>query len=159
MNRANVYESPVGKIFLGADEVGLTYLFFAGDKYFDDKINHASENTAVTDLAKKWLDIYFSGRVPKFNPPLHVTGTTFQMPVFEALLKIPYGTTTTYGALAKELGTSARAVGNAVARNPISLIIPCHRVIGSNGDLTGYAGGLGKKIKLLELEKTLPKEV
>ena len=158
MNRANVYESPVGKIFLGADEVGLTHLFFDGDKYFSAQ-SIALRNSSVIELAIKWLKIYFAGNVPNFMPPLHVTGTTFQMPVFEALLKIPYGTTTTYGALAKELGTSARAVGNAVARNPISLIIPCHRVIGSNGDLTGYAGGLDKKIKLLELEKILPKEV
>ena len=158
MNRANVYESPVWKIFLGADKVGLTHLFFDGDKYFSAQ-SIASSNSSVIELAKKWLKIYFAGKEPNFTPPLHVTGTTFQMSVFEALLKIPYGTTTTYGALAKELGTSGRAVGNAVARNPISLIIPCHRVIGSNGDLTGYAGGLDKKIKLLELEKILPKEV
>lgn len=150
-----VYTSPIGTIYLAADEIGLTYLFFAGDKYFDDKINHASENTAVTDLAKKWLDIYFSGHVPKFNPPLHLTGTPFQISVYEELLKIPYGTTTTYGAIAKNLDTSARAVGNANARNPIGIIVPCHRVIGANGNLTGYSGGLDKKFELLQREGIL----
>ena len=146
------YTSPIGTIYLAADEIGLTHLFFDGDKYFNDNLNCASENPAVTDLAKEWLDIYFSGRKPNFIPSLHLTGTPFQISVYEALIKIPYGTTTTYGTIAKTLNTSARAVGGANAHNPIAIIVPCHRVIGANGSLTGYSGGLDKKIKLLQRE-------
>ena len=109
--------------------------------------------------ACRWLDVYFSGQEPDFLPPLHPHGSEFQLAVWELLLQIPYGQTTTYGALARQLAArrglsrmSAQAVGGAVGHNPISLLIPCHRVVGTNGSLTGYAGGLDKKIRLLELE-------
>lgn len=109
---------------------------------------------------KRWLTIYFSGREPDFIPPLHIIGSTFQLAVWEILRKIPYGKTTTYGEIAKTIARqqglprmSAQAVGGAVGHNEISIIIPCHRVVGTNGSLTGYAGGIDKKVKLLNLEK------
>ena len=109
---------------------------------------------------RRWLDIYFAGNEPDFTPPLHPIGTPFRMAVWRILLEIPYGVTTTYGAIAKRLAKerglpqmSAQAIGSAVGRNPISLIIPCHRVIGRNGRLTGYAGGLHRKASLLAMEK------
>ena len=105
------------------------------------------------DEVRRWLDIYFSGHEPDFMPPLSLTGTAFQQRVWKELLTIPYGQTVTYGELARRLGCrSAQAVGGAVGRNPISIIVPCHRVIGANGNLTGYAGGLDKKRALLTLE-------
>ncbi len=152
MKCADFYDSPFGKIILGADDAGLTDLFFESDKYFSAQVDEKI-NSPVIELAKNWLDIYFSGREPNFFPPLHIIGSPFKISVLNELKKIPYGMTTTYGALAKILGTSARAVGGAVAHNRISIIIPCHRVIGADGNLTGYAGGLDRKIKLLELEK------
>lgn len=107
----------------------------------------------------RWLDIYFSGKNPDFMPPLKLNGTEFQKEVWEILLAIPYGTTRTYGDIAAQIAKkrnlsrmSAQAVGQAVGHNPISIIVPCHRVVGSNGNLTGYAGGIDKKVKLLELE-------
>lgn len=110
--------------------------------------------------AKRWLDIYFSGKEPDFSVPLHFTGTEFQNEVWELLLAIPYGQTTTYGELARRIAgkrgvkhMSAQAVGGAIGHNNISVIVPCHRVVGTNGSLTGYAGGIDKKVKLLELEK------
>ncbi|MBO5164304.1 MAG: methylated-DNA--[protein]-cysteine S-methyltransferase [Ruminococcus sp.] len=120
---------------------------------------HEEKETAVLKEAKRWLDIYFSGRKPDFTPPVHMVGTEFQNEVWEILLRIPYGQTATYGEIAKELAEkhgipkmSAQAVGGAVGRNKLSIIIPCHRVVGTNGSLTGYAGGIDKKIMLLELE-------
>lgn len=111
--------------------------------------------------ATRWLDIYFSGRRPDFTPPLRLPSTPFRALVSEIMLAIPYGTTTTYAAIAAEVArrqgrssSSAQAVGGAVGHNPISLIIPCHRVVGSNGSLTGYAGGLRRKVALLTLEGT-----
>ncbi len=140
------YQSPLGKIVLAADENGLSGLWFDGQKYFARGLS-------------EWLDIYFSGQKPDFTPPLHLAGTKFQTAVWERLLQIPYGTTTTYGNIAGELsGTggnktmSAQAVGGAVGRNPVSIIVPCHRVVGSRGQLTGYAGGLERKRSLLKLE-------
>ena len=113
----------------------------------------------VLELAAKWLDVYFSGEVPDFMPPIKFRGTDFQKSVWETLLTIPYGETVTYGDIAKNIAEqrgvtkmSSQAVGGAVGRNPIGIIVPCHRVIGANGKLTGYAAGLDKKVKLLELE-------
>lgn len=156
------YESPLGKILLAADEVGLTGLWFENEKYYANNLDskHECKNTAILDKAKCWLDVYFSGQKPDFIPPLHMLGTPFRLQVWEHLLKIPYGQTTTYGELAKTIARqngiakmSAQAVGNAVGHNEISIIIPCHRVVGTNGSLIGYAGGIDKKIKLLEIEK------
>ena len=155
------YASPLGGILLAADETGLTGLWFEGAKYFAAGLpqERAEQTTPILAEAARWLDIYFSGREPDFTPPLHPVGSPFQKAVWELLLQIPYGETMTYGALAHQLAAqrglprmSAQAVGGAVGRNKISLIIPCHRVVGTNGSLTGYAGGVDKKVKLLELE-------
>ena len=102
----------------------------------------------------RWLDLYFSGWQPDFMPPIKLIGTAFQRRVWQALLEIPYGETTTYGDIARSLGCrSAQAVGQAVGKNPIAVIVPCHRVVGSDGSMTGYAYGLDKKQYLLQLEK------
>lgn len=155
MCRVGYYESPLGSILLAADAVGITGAWFEGQKYFARGLTQArEEETQVLFRAKCWLDIYFSGREPDFTPPLHPAGTEFQQRVWEQLSTIPYGQTLTYGALARRLGCkSAQAVGGAVGRNPISVLIPCHRVVGSGGSLTGYAGGLERKTALLALER------
>ncbi|MCD8249897.1 MAG: methylated-DNA--[protein]-cysteine S-methyltransferase [Lachnospiraceae bacterium] len=162
MQYINHYHSPLGEILLAADEIGLTGLWFERQKYFALHLHHTHEEKElpVFDLAKQWLDIYFSGQEPDFTLPLHFTGTPFQNEVWEILRTIPYGKTTTYGKIAKELAgkkglphMSAQAVGGAVGRNAISIIAPCHRVVGTNGSLTGYAGGIEKQIALLQLEK------
>ncbi len=154
------YASPLGEILLAADEAGLTGLWFEGQKYFARQLgteHEKGENPALCQ-AKQWLDAYFSGQRPDFMPPLHFLGTAFQIEVWELLRTIPYGQTVTYAQLAAALarqrgGTmSAQAVGSAVGRNPISVIVPCHRVVGTSGSLTGYAGGISKKIALLNLE-------
>ena len=156
------YNSPLGGILLAADEVGLTGLWFDGEKYFADALDpeHKAQETPILREAKRWLDVYFCGQEPDFTPPLHPIGSPFRQEVWALLLQIPYGQTTTYGALAKQLAAmhglprmSAQAVGGAVGHNKISIIIPCHRVVGTNGSLTGYAGGIDKKAKLLTLEK------
>ena len=155
------YDSPLGGILLAADEEGLTGLWFDGQKYFarDLPVERTEQETSVLTEAKRWLDIYFDGREPDFMPPLHPIGSAFRQSVWEILLRIPYGRTVTYGEIARRLAetsgrarVSAQAVGGAVGHNEISILIPCHRVVGSNGSLTGYAGGLDKKTKLLELE-------
>lgn len=155
------YTSPLGGILLAADEVGLRGLWFDGQKYFacDLPDERAEIETPVLSEAKRWLDLYFGGQEPDFLPPLHPVGTPFRQAVWEILLRIPYGKTVTYGEISKQLAEkmglermSAQAVGGAVGHNEISIIIPCHRVVGSNGSLTGYAGGIDRKIKLLELE-------
>ena len=113
----------------------------------------------IRDRTRRWLDLYFSGREPGFTPALNPAGSAFRRAVWEILLKIPYGKTTTYGQIAREIAAarglakmSAQAVGGAVGHNEISIIIPCHRVIGAHGSLTGYASGIDRKIKLLQLE-------
>ncbi len=155
------YDSPLGGILLAADERGLTGLWFDGEKYFADNLptEHTEQETPVLAKAMRWLDIYFAGKEPDFLPQLHPMGSAFRQSVWEILLQIPYGKTTTYGEIARQLADkqgicrmSAQAVGGAVGHNEISILIPCHRVIGANGSLTGYAGGIEKKIKLLELE-------
>lgn len=157
------YKSPLGEILLAADEVGLTGLWFEGQKHFANTLpnEYISQETEILIEAKKWLDIYFSGKEPKFTPPLHPTGSEFRQAVWQILLQIPYGQTITYGEIARKMAEvkniahmSAQAVGSAVGHNEISIIIPCHRVVGANGSLTGYAGGIDKKIALLELEYT-----
>ncbi len=156
------YQSPLGGILLAADEIGLTGLWFEGQKYFAlylDK-EHEEKEVPVFQTAKKWLDIYFAGNEPDLQVPLHFTGTDFQNEVWEILYSIPYGKTMTYGEIAKRIAEkrglkrmSAQAVGGAVSHNEISVIVPCHRVVGTNGSLTGYAGGIEKKVALLKLEK------
>lgn len=153
------YASPVGELLLAADEEGLTGLWLAGEKYFPGVPEDAPQETPVLEETKRWLDIYFAGREPDFLPPLHPAGSPFQQEVWELLRQIPYGETTTYRALAEAVARkrglrqmSAQAVGGAVGHNPISIIVPCHRVVGSDGSLTGYAGGLERKVQLLTLE-------
>ncbi len=155
------YSSPLDGILLAADEIGLTGLWLDGAKYYADSLpaEHIECETPILIDSKRWLDVYFSGNEPDFTPPLHPVGSAFQQAVWELLLQIPYGQTVTYGELARQLAEkqglarmSAQAVGGAVGHNKISLIIPCHRVVGTSGSLTGYAGGIDKKIKLLELE-------
>ena len=153
------YDSPLGGMLLAADEVGLTGLWFEGQKYFADTLpqEHVQRETPVLAETRRWLDVYFSGREPDFLPPLHPLGSPFRQAVWRLLLEIPYGTVTTYGALARTLrgqgiSAAAQAVGGAVGHNPISILIPCHRVVGSDGSLTGYAGGVANKQFLLELE-------
>lgn len=161
MQYTNRYQSPMGGILLAADESGLTGLWFEAQKYFALSLDkeHEEKDTPVFDAAKRWLDQYFSGREPETAVPLHLTGTPFQNSVWELLRAIPYGQTTTYGSLAKRLAgerglshMSPQAVGGAVGHNPVSILVPCHRVLGVNGSLTGYAGGLDKKKALLSLE-------
>ena len=157
------YNSPLGGILLAADGIGLTGLWFNGQKYFARSLpaGYTEQNTPALSEAKRWLEVYFTGKKPDFMPPLHIVGSAFRRAVWEILLQIPYGKTTTYGEIARQLAKkqklprmSAQAVGGAVGHNEISIIIPCHRVVGTNGSLTGYAGGIDKKIKLLELEHT-----
>ena len=162
MHYINHYHSPLGTILLAADDTGLTGLWFEGQKYFAQGLDKETEEKefSVFQTARRWLDVYFSGQAPDFQVPLHFQGTAFQKEVWEILLSIPYGGTTTYGAIAKQLAAkrglphlSAQAVGSAVGHNKISIIVPCHRVIGADGSLTGYAGGIWRKEKLLALEQ------
>ncbi|HEN6451303.1 TPA: methylated-DNA--[protein]-cysteine S-methyltransferase [Streptococcus agalactiae] len=150
------YQSPLGEIRLLADNLGLSGLYFVGQKYDMLAVNQeeiVNMSNSYTLLGKKWLDVYFSQQnLPSI--PLSLRGTAFQTRVRQELQKIPFGDTKTYGELAKELNCpSAQAVGGAIGKNPISLIIPCHRVLGRYGQLTGYAGGLERKSWLLEYEK------
>ena len=138
---------------LSAQDAGEKFCANEQSGYFEER------NLAIFDQTKRWLDLYFSGREPGFTPALNPAGSAFRRVVWEILLKIPYGKTTTYGQIAREIAAarglakmSAQAVGGAVGHNEISIIIPCHRVIGAHGNLTGYAGGIDRKIKLLQLE-------
>ena len=158
MTYAAYYFSPLGRIILMSDGTALTGLYFDGEKDSPDLSAAHKKDLPVFGEAMRWLDLYFAGKEPDFSPALNPTGTTFQMSVWAILQTIPFGETTTYGAIAHRLEEdtgkrmSAQAVGGAVGRNPISILIPCHRVIGTDGSLTGYAGGLDKKEYLLELE-------
>ena len=158
------YLSPLGKMLLAADDIGLVGAWFEGQKYFGkfpghrDFVFEEKENCILKD-ALRWLDIYFSGQKPDFLPKLHLIGTDFQREVWDILLEISYGQTVTYGEIARKIADkrglktmSAQAVGSAVGHNRVSVIVPCHRVIGSDGSLTGYAGGIERKIKLLDIE-------
>ena len=160
---AATYESPVGTITLASDGDKLIGLWNENQKYHGDKIFKdmvEKNDLAIFNDAIKWLDRYFIGEQPDIEElPLAPIGSEFRKSVWKILCKIPYGKTITYGEIAKEMALSlnkermsSQAVGGAVGHNPLSIIIPCHRVVGSNGSLTGYAGGIKTKIKLLELE-------
>jgi len=155
------YDSPLGGITLSSDGNALTGLWFDGQKYFGDTLGscYEEEELPVFTEAVRWLDIYFGGRDPGFTPPLAMKTTPFRKEVWEIMLTIPYGQTMTYGQIAARIAEhrglkhmSAQAVGGAVGHNSISLIIPCHRVVGTGGSLTGYAGGIDKKVYLLTME-------
>ncbi len=155
------YQSPLGPITLAGDDAGLTGLWFDGQKYYAETLcpDHGEKELPALLAAARWLDVYFAGRNPGTLPPLHLEGTPFRMTVWEIMLQIPYGGRMTYGEIAAEAARrmgrasmSAQAVGSAVGRNPISILVPCHRVVGTGGSLTGYAGGLDRKLALLKLE-------
>ena len=156
MDYTQIYSSPLGEITLASDGEAIVGLWFEGQKHFAEALSADAERRAlpVFDEAAKWLDTYFAGSEPDETPPLRLRGTDFQKVVWIALLEVPFGQTVTYGELAMRLGmeNGARAVGAAVGRNPISILIPCHRVLGADGSLTGYAGGIERKRALLELE-------
>ena len=170
MDYTSRYLSPLGYITLASDGEALIGLWFDGQKHFAailDPQQRECDDLPVFADTQRWLDCYFSGQVPDFTPKLMMRATPFRQAIWEILLSIPYGKTMTYGEIARRFvetfpetslpkqHMSAQAVGGAVGRNPISLIIPCHRVIGANGSLTGYAGGLERKKFLLELEQGL----
>lgn len=154
--------SPLGEITLRSDGDALTGLWFADDKHYGAK---DIAGAALADLdvfmqAEAWLAEYFAGREPKVSVPLKLQGSEFQMQVWRLLQDIPYGRLVTYGDIAKKIAAqkgvarmSAQAVGGAVGHNPLCIIVPCHRVVGANGSLTGYGGGMWRKVRLLELEK------
>ncbi|MGP1447919.1 MAG: methylated-DNA--[protein]-cysteine S-methyltransferase [Candidatus Limimorpha sp.] len=156
------YPSPLGDLTLDSDGEHLIGLWFNPQKYHTAPLhgNRQEKNLPVFEQTRQWLDLYFNSRQPDFLPPLQMEGSGFRKAVWEILLGIPYGSTMTYGDIAQEIARqrglkamSAQAVGGAVGHNPISIIVPCHRVVGSNGSLTGYASGIDKKIKLLKIEK------
>lgn len=162
MYYTNIYNSPLGCLTLACDDLGLVGLWIEGQKYFAlllSQTEHQEQPHPILDQTKIWLDLYFQGQQPSFTPPLHAKGTLFQKAVWDILSTIPYGKVMTYGDIAKAIAQqrglgnmSAQAVGGAVGHNPISIIVPCHRVVGSNGSLTGYAGGIDKKLFLLKTE-------
>lgn len=155
------YDSPVGSMTMASSGAALTGLWFDNQKHFAQTLSEPYDEKLlpVFEDTIKWLDIYFGGAVPDFTPELSVHSTPFRKAVYDILLTIPYGHTITYGEIAANLShqmgkkkMSAQAVGGAVGHNPISIIIPCHRVVGVDGSLTGYAGGIDRKRFLLELE-------
>ena len=163
INYKSRYNSPIGNITLASDGKNLTGLWFEGQKYFGYTVNvKMAENNKLEIFknTKNWLDRYFTGKRPKISElPLAPTGSDFRKNVWQILCKIPYGKVCTYGDIAQIIAKeqnigkmSAQAVGGAIGHNPISIIIPCHRVVVSNGNLTGYAGGINTKTKLLEHE-------
>lgn len=156
------YASPLGEIRMFSDGKVLLRLDFEQYRFFEEKwMDKAEEkDLKVFQETRKWLDLYFQGKNPDFMPDFSLSGSDFQMRVWQKLLQIPYGQVVSYGELARQIAEekgiakmSAQAVGGAVGRNPISLIVPCHRVIGKDGSLVGYGGGLERKVALLELEK------
>lgn len=167
MHYTSTYQSPVGEMLLAADENAVAGVWFNGQKYYAhclDKNNEPKETHIIKEL-KRWLDTYFQGKEPDFDLPVNMIGSPFQLEVWNILREIPYGETTTYNEIAKIIAKnrglkrmSAQAVGTAVGRNNISIVVPCHRVVGVNNSLAGYAGGIDKKITLLKLEKSFKDE-
>ena len=158
------YQSPLGGITMASDGSGLTGLWFDRQQHFGSTLSTEHEEILlpVFEETSSWLDTYFSRKIPDFVPPLVLHAAPFRKAVWEILLTIPYGQTITYGEIAERIAAqtgsgnmSAQAIGGAVAHNPISLIIPCHRVIGAHNKLTGYAGGLDKKMYLLQMEQAV----
>ncbi len=154
--------SPLGEITLRSDGEALTGLWFANDKHYGAKdiAGAALADLDVFTQVEAWLAEYFAGHEPKVSVPLKLQGSEFQMQIWRLLQDIPYGRLVTYGDIAKKIAAqkgmarmSAQAVGGAVGHNPLCIIVPCHRVVGANGSLTGYGGGMWRKVRLLELEK------
>ena len=156
----DTYASPLGIITMGSNGKQLTGLWFEGQKFFGNTLCDRHHALPIFEETRTWLDVYFQGKRPSFTPPILLNDTPFRRTVWQLLLTIPYGETTTYKDIARQWARqhgvksmSSQAVGGAVGRNPISIIIPCHRVIGTNGSLTGYAGGLDRKRWLLQWEQ------
>lgn len=158
-----IYNSPVGKLTIASNEKNIVGLWLDKQKYYMDVLEdkeYQEKETEVIKLAEKWLDRYFNKEKPEINElPIEFIGSDFRKQIWKILAEIPYGKVVTYGDIAKQIAKqkgiktmSAQAVGGAVGHNPISIIIPCHRVVGANGSLTGYAGGVEIKAKLLEFE-------
>lgn len=159
-----IYRSPVGELAIASNEKNIVGLWLEGQRYYMDILEgkeYQEKETDVIKLAEEWLDKYFKGKKPKIQElPIEFIGSDFRKQVWTILCGIPYGKVITYGDIAKQIARqmgikkmSAQAVGGAVGRNPISIIVPCHRVIGANGSLTGYSGGIKAKVKLLKLEE------
>jgi len=158
------YQSPLGNITMASDGQNLIGLWFDSQKYFLSTLEKEVKEDdllEVFDQTRCWLDVYFQGQDPQFLPPIRLIGTEFRRQVGQIMLSIPYGQTMTYGEIAQKMAQilgkpnmSAQAIGGAVGHNPISIIVPCHRVVGTNGSLTGYAGGINLKVSLLNLEGT-----
>lgn len=157
------YDSPIGKLTLVSKNENLCGLWIKGQKYYMEKINQSifeSHDIEIFKLVKDWLDRYFNSDKPEIlDIPIKLEGSDFRQAVWKILCEIPYGEVVTYRDIAQEIAKqqgknkmSAQAIGNAVGHNPISIIIPCHRVVGTNGSLVGYAGGIDLKVKLLEHE-------
>ena len=161
MNYKYSYESPLGTMVMLGTLSYLTDLFFIDEAHapsYDDA-EYIEQLTGPFEVTIMWLNQYFNGKNPFITPPIQLEGTEFRKSVWSILQTIPYGETTTYGDIGKQIAQqqgkekfSAQAVGGAVGHNPISIIVPCHRVIGSNGQLTGYAGGIERKKYMLDLE-------
>ncbi len=158
------YQSPLGEIVIASDDTAITGLWLVGQRHFDIELEGciADKDLPIFDEVSHWLDIYFTGNNPGEIPAVHMNGTLFQLEVWQILQTIPYGKLITYREIAELIAKkrgitkmSARAVGNAIGRNPISILVPCHRVVGSDGKMTGYAGGIERKVKLLKLENAL----
>lgn len=162
MDYTSHYDSPLGGITMASDGTALVGLWFDGQKYFADTLDREHQEKHDLDVftdTRRWLDTYFCGKAPVFTPTLMMRAGKFRKAVWELLLTIPFGHTMSYGDIARRIAEaqgletmSAQAVGGAVGHNSISLIIPCHRVIGANGSLIGYAGGIDKKRRLLQME-------
>lgn len=155
MQKTIRYQSPLGTLVLTANQTGLTKLCFCENSPYAE----TNPDSTILERTKHWLDLYFSGKNPGPVPPVHLTGSPFQTLVWGLLQDIPYGQTVSYGELARQVAVhkgetrmSAQAVGGAVGRNPVAILVPCHRVVGADGSLTGYAGGIEKKAGLLTLE-------
>lgn len=164
MKYISTYSSPMGEMIMASDGEALRGLWFEGQKYAPHVLPwvQVCDSLHLFEQTRHWLDIYFSGKKPNFLPPLKPEGTHFRQQVWKLLLDIPYGSTATYGQLGARLAAangcktmSAQAIGGAVGHNPIAIIIPCHRVVGTDGRLTGYAGGLERKSRLLSLEQRM----
>ena len=163
------YQSPLGSITLASDGEALVGLWFDGQKYFADTLDKQHEerdDLSIFDETRRWLDTYFSGKAPDFTPKLSMRASDFRKRVWEIMLTIPYGRTMTYGDIARQIARergvptmSTQAVGGAVGHNSISLIIPCHRVVGTSGSFTGYAGGIDKKLRLLQMEGSMQQQL
>ncbi len=151
------YDSPLGKMLIVSDGEAICGVWFYGQKFFPSLDFELNDELDIFKIVKKWFDEYFSGENPEINFKLNPKGSEFRHKVWKILSEIKYGETLTYGEIASRISPtmSAQAVGGAVGHNPISILIPCHRVLGANGKLTGYAGGIDRKVELLKLEKII----